>query len=309
MAHEIETMFYTRQRPWHGLGTYVSEAPNSEEALHVAGLDWEVIQHPIYTCGNMVEGYKANIRNTDGKVLGIVTNRYQVVQNNEAFAFTDALLGEGVTYETAGSLMEGRKVWMLARMPREYIIAGDRISPYLVFTNSHDGSGSVKVAITPIRVVCNNTLNLALRTAKRSWSMIHTGNVQEKLDEARYTLFLAEKYMDHIGKELQQLQTKALTEGQVSHMIETLLPVEVNATEQQRKNVKRLRDDLERRYYDAPDLNGLGNTAYRFINAVSDHATHIVPLRRTSRYRDNLFIKTTEGHPLIDRAYKMVQAA
>ena len=309
MAHEIETMFYTRQRPWHGLGTYVSEAPNSEEALHVAGLDWEVIQHPIYTCGNMVEGYKANIRNTDGKVQGIVTNRYQVVQNNEAFAFTDALLGEGVTYETAGSLMEGRKVWMLARMPREYIIAGDRISPYLVFTNSHDGSGSVKVAITPIRVVCNNTLNLALRTAKRSWSMIHTGNVQEKLDEARYTLFLAEKYMDHIGKELQQLQTKALTEGQVSHMIETLLPVEVNATEQQRKNVKRLRDDLERRYYDAPDLNGLGNTAYRFINAVSDHATHIVPLRRTSRYRDNLFIKTTEGHPLIDRAYKMVQAA
>ena len=202
MAHEVETMFYTRQRPWHGLGTYITEAPCSEDALRLAGLDWGVEQHSIYTCGEKVDGYKANVRSTDGKVLGIVTNRYQVVQNKDAFAFTDALLGEGVTYETAGSLMEGRKVWMLARMPREYMIAGDRISPYLVFTNSHDGSGSVRVAITPIRVVCNNTLNLALNTAKRSWSMIHTGNVQEKLDEAHNTLFLAEKYMDHIGKEL-----------------------------------------------------------------------------------------------------------
>ena len=84
----------------------------------------------------------------------------------------DTLLGEGVRYETAGSLQEGRRVWMLARLPREFIIGGERISPYMVFSNTHDGSGAVKTALTPIRVVCNNTLNLALRTAKRSWSMI-----------------------------------------------------------------------------------------------------------------------------------------
>ena len=169
MAANVETMFYTREKPWHGLGVRVWEAPSSADALRLAGLDWQVLQEPIYTgTGETVAGYKANVRDNDRKVLGVVTDRYKVIQNREAFAFTDSLLGNGVRYETAGSLQEGKKVWILARLPREYIISGERISPYLVFSNTHDGSGAVRVALTPIRVVCNNTLNLALATAKRS---------------------------------------------------------------------------------------------------------------------------------------------
>lgn len=180
MAANVETMFYVRETPWHGLGVKVASAQKSQEALRLAGLDWKVIQEPIYT-GNeeKIEGFKANVRDLDRKVLGVVTDRYKIIQNEEAFAFTDELLGEGVRYETAGSLMGGRKVWLLAHLPHEYIITGDRISPYLVFSNTHDGSGAVKVALTPIRVVCSNTLNLALSTAKRSWSMVHTGNVKD----------------------------------------------------------------------------------------------------------------------------------
>lgn len=182
MSAEVESMFYVRETPWHGLGKKVTEAPDSKEALRLAGLEWEVEQEAVYTAGgSQVQGYYANVRNTDRHVLGIVTDRYRVIQNREAFAFTDALLGEGVRYETAGSLMGGRKVWMLARLPREYIIGGEHISPYLVFSNTHDGSGAVRVAVTPVRVVCSNTLNLALATAKRSWSMCHTGNVSEKM--------------------------------------------------------------------------------------------------------------------------------
>lgn len=182
MAANVETMFSVREKPWHGLGTIVMEAPASAEALRLAGLDWEVVQEPIYTDSNeKIEGYRVNVRDSDRKVLGVVSDRYKVVQNVDAFSFTDELLGKGVRYETAGSLQEGKKVWLLARIPREYIIAGERISPYLVFSNTHDGSGSVKVAITPVRVVCNNTLNLALDTAKRSFSMMHTGNVQDKI--------------------------------------------------------------------------------------------------------------------------------
>ena len=109
------------------------------------------------------------------------TNVSKFIQNREAFAFTDALLGSGVRYETVGSLQAGKKVWLLARLPREYIIAGERISPYLVFSNSHDGSGAVRAALTPVRVVCNNTLNLALEKASRSWAMIHTGNINSKI--------------------------------------------------------------------------------------------------------------------------------
>ena len=118
MSANVENMFYVRKAPWHGLGTRVNEAPASKEALRIAGLDWRVLQEPIFTgTDERVEGYKANIRDSDRKVLGVVTDRYKVIQNEEAFAFTDELLGEGVRYETAGSLQGGRKVWLLAHMP------------------------------------------------------------------------------------------------------------------------------------------------------------------------------------------------
>ena len=310
MAANVETMFYVRETPWHGLGTRVMEAPSSKEALGLAGLDWKVVQEPVYTqAEELIEGYKANVRDSDRKVLGVVTNRYRIIQNEEAFGFTDALLGKGVRYETAGSLQGGRKVWLLARLPHEYIISGERISPYLVFSNAHDGSGAVRVALTPIRVVCNNTLNLALSTAKRSWSMMHTGNVQEKLEEAKDTLFRAETYMDSLGKEFDELRKKKLTDKQVMDYIEILLPMEDNTTPQQRKNISRLREDMGRRYFDAPDLKTVGKNAYCFINAVSDFATHAEPLRKTANYKENVFARTMEGNPLIDRAYQMVRAA
>ena len=310
MAANLESMFYVRETPWHGLGTKVMEAPASEEALKIAGLDWKVIQEPIYTTEKeLIEGFKVNVRDTDRRVLGVVSDRYKIVQNQEAFSFTDELLGEGVRYETAGSLQNGRKVWLLARMPHEYIISGERITPYLVFFNAHDGSGAIKAALTPIRVVCQNTLNLALSTAKRSWSMIHTGNIQGKIQEARDTLFLAEKYMDSLGKEFESLRKKKLSDRQVQEYIEILLPIEDGSTPQQIRNMKRLREDLEMRYYDAPDLKDLGNNGYRFVNAVSDFATHGNPLRRTANYKENLFSRTVEGNPLIDKAYQMAAAA
>lgn len=216
MAALIETMFSVREKPWHGLVTIVMKAPASAEVLRLAGLDWNIVQEPIYTgFKEKVEGYKANVRDTDRKVLGVVSDRYKVVQNVDAFSFTDELLGKGVRYETAGSLQNGKKVWLLARFPREYIIAGERISPYLVFSNTHDGSGSVKVAVTPVRVVCNNTLNLALDTARRSFSMIHTGNIQDKIQEAKDTLFMAEEYMDCLGVEFEQLRRQKVTDQQV----------------------------------------------------------------------------------------------
>ena len=310
MAALVETMYSTREKPWHGLGTVVREAPASEEALRLAGLDWNVVQESIYTpFREKIEGFKANVRDTDRKVLGVVSDRYKVVQNVEAFSFTDELLGHGVRYETAGSLSGGRRVWLLARLPREYIIAGERISPYLVFSNTHDGSGSVKVAVTPVRVVCNNTLNLALETAQRSFSMVHTGNISDKITEARDTLFKAESYMDRLGAEFEQLHQQKVTDAEVQKYIEILIPMESNATRTQEKNVNRLRENLAMRYYDAPDLQTVGKNAYRFLNAVSDFATHAEPLRRTANYNENLFSRTVDGNPLIDRAYQLVKSA
>ena len=288
----------------------VAEAPNSKDALRLAGLNWKVLQKPVYTENEeLVQGYKANVRDTDRKVLGVVTDRYKVIQNEEAFAFTDTLLGEGVRYETAGSLQEGRRVWMLARLPREFIIGGERISPYMVFSNTHDGSGAVKTALTPIRVVCNNTLNLALRTAKRSWSMIHTGDISGKIEEAKNTLLLADEYMTALGQEFENLRKIKLSEKQVLDYIKILLPMEENYSLLQKRGVEKLRADMKMRYFDAPDLKDVGNNGYRFVNAVSDFATHSTPRRKTANYKENIFARTADGNPMIDRAYQLVKAA
>ena len=311
MSAEVETMMFVgRERPWHGLGTQVEEAPDSREALIAAGLDWDVVQRPVFTQdGVKVPGYFANVRQQDGSILGMVTSRYKVVQNRDAFAFTDALLGDGVRYETAGSLMGGRKTWILAKLPTRYIIQGEQILPYLVFSNTHDGSGAIKIAMTPIRVVCNNTLNLALDTADRSWSIHHTGDIAAKLEDARETLFMAEDYMNELGKGFEDLSRKRLTDAAVDEYIKELLPIADDASETTEKNILRLRKDVATRYFDAPDLQGLRKNGYRFINAVSDFATHAAPIRRTKNYQENLFNKTMEGNPLTDKAYRLVMAA
>ena len=310
MPANIETMFYVREKPWHGLGTRVEEAPTSADALICAGLDWEVVQKDVYTeDGSLISGYKANTRNTDDAVLGIVSNRYQVVQNRDAFQFTDDLLGAGVTYETAGALQGGRKVWMLARMPQRYIIAGDEIAPYLVVMNSHDGSSGIKVAMTPIRVVCQNTLNLALNSAKRTWTTKHTENVMNRVHEARETLMLAEKYMGELGRGIDELTKIKLPDRKIMEYMQEFFPVTADLPDVQRKNNQRLLDNMKARYWDAPDLSNMDKNGYRFVNAVSDFATHADPIRRTKNYDENLFLRTVEGNPLIDKAYKMVLAA
>jgi len=310
MPANVETMFYVREKPWHGLGTEVQEAPTSADALVCAGLDWEVVQKNVYTEDDcLVSGYKANIRSTDSAVLGIVSNRYRVVQNEDAFRFTDDLLGAGVTYETAGALQGGRKVWLLARMPQKYVIASDEIAPYLVVMNSHDGSSGIKVAMTPIRVVCQNTLNLALASAKRTWTTKHTENVMNRVHEARETLMLAEKYMGELGRGIDELSKIKLSDRKVMDFMNDFFPSALDIPEIQRKNNLRLLEDIKSRYWEAPDLADIGNNGYRFVNAVSDFATHADPIRKTKSYNENLFLHTVEGNPMIDKAYKMVLAA
>ncbi len=310
MSANVETMFYLREKPWHGLGIRVGTAPTSIDALVLAGLDWEVIQKDVYTeNGSLIAGYKINTRSTDNAALGIVSDRYKVVQNEEAFQFTDDLLGKGVTYETAGALQGGKKVWMLARIPHRYIIAGDEIAPYLVVMNSHDGSSGIKVAMTPIRVVCQNTLNLALDSAKRIWTAKHTENVMSRVHEAEETLGLAERYMVELGRGIDALSKIRLTDKKVMEFMQEFFPVTLDLPEVQRKNNLRLLGDMKRRYWEAPDLSHVAKNAYRFVNAVSDFATHADPIRRTKNYNENLFLRTVEGNPMIDKAYKMALAA
>lgn len=329
MAANFETGFSASGIvPWHGLGEVIKEAPTSEDAIRIAGLDWDVVPKSIYDeFGREIPGYKVNQRSSDHKNLGIVSNRYRIVQNSEAFAFTDALLGEGVRYETAGSLASGKRVWMLARLENT-TLCEENVDPFLVFTNSHDGTGAVRVAITPVRVVCQNTLNLALNQASRHWSCAHKGDIQGKLEEARYTLESAERYMKALEEEFGELKLKKVSEDQVRRMTDDLLKAEfadlvkkatvdakvVNIQDYVRQQkfeekLNRKRDDILDIYFDKPDLKGTEHTAFRFINAVSDYATHTTDHKNTANYQENLFIRTVDGNPLIDTAYEIAKAA
>ncbi len=194
-------------------------------------------------------------------------------------------------------------------MPHRYIIAGDEIAPYMVVMNSHDGSSGIKVAMTPIRVVCQNTLNLALNSAKRVWTTKHTENVMSRVHEARETLLLAEKYMGELGRGIDSMSQIKLSDRKVMEFMSEFFPVTEDMNDVQRKNNLRLLDNLKARYWDAPDLSGMGKNGYRFVNAVSDFATHAEPIRKTRNYNENLFLRTVEGNPMIDKAYKMVLAA
>lgn len=300
MPANVETMMYVREKPWHGLGAEVSEAPTSADALKLAGLDWEVKQEPIFDgSGNQINGYKANVRSSDSKILGVVGDRYRIVQNTDAFSFTDNLIGGEVRYETAGSLKEGRRVWLLARMP-DMKLAGDTVEPYLCFTNAHDGSCGVKVCMTPVRVVCNNTLNIALNSAKRVWSMRHTENIHERLNEAHDCLFRAESYMADLEAYADMAANKTVRDDDLRSFLSELFPVAENASEREKANAKKCIDEYMICYF-APDIAKFRGTAWGAINAASDFVSHNMPHRNTQKYAENNWGRIMDGHIFLDK--------
>lgn len=310
MAALVESMFSVRETPWHGMGEIVKEAPSSADAIRYAGLDWNVEQQPIFLGnGTKIMGSYANVRSSDGRCLGVVGERYQIVQNAEAFEFTDALLGEGVRYETAGSLKNGKTIWLLARMPESIEILGDKVDPYLVFTNTHDGSGAVRVTMTNVRVVCNNTLNMALNGAKRVWSARHTGSIQNKLDEAMETLQFANQYIEATKETFEQLHKVKMSDATVYSTIQKIVPIGEDLSDRQKDNLKRLSDDILYRFYNAPDLKVLDMTGARLVQAVADTTSHITPLRQTANYKENHFKATLDGNDLLDKTVGMLLSA
>lgn len=305
MAANVETMMYVREKPWHGLGVEVAEAPTSADALRLAGLDWEVQQKNIQVCGgSKIENYKANVRSTDGSVLGVVSDSYKIVQNADAFSFTDELIGGDVRYETAGSLRGGKKIWLLAKMP-ERKIAGDAVEPYLCFSNTHDGTGAIRVCMTPIRVVCNNTLNLALNTAKRQWSARHTGNIEQKMQEARMCLQLADAYMDGLGDYADKLANKTINDEELDKILNEMFPVEENDSERKKTMAKKAKDEFMVCYW-RPDIAQFLNTAWGVVNAMSDMVSHSEPLRNTANYRENNWGRIMDGHKMLDKLSSLV---
>lgn len=304
MAANVETMAYAGETPWHGLGTRVVAAMDSETALQKAGLLWAVRQEPVTFGGKPVPGYQFNIRSTDNSVLGVVGRQYTPVQNREAFSFMDQLLGAGVRYETAGAIDSGRRVWMLAVLPDEVKLAGDPAKPYILLSNAHDGSGALRVLSTPVRVVCQNTLNLALRTATRSWAARHTSGITGRVNEAERTLQLSRQYLKELEKAADCLARTPVTAEQWRRIVEQLMPVNGKAEKPAQDRMKERQQELFTRVY-TPDLANFRQgrnqlSGWGIVNAVADFVDHSVPLREAKNFRETRFEKVTGGHPWLD---------
>ena len=238
MSHGIthhDHMFSVRAMPWHGLGVVLDEYPRSiDEALDKAGLGWKVthgdvlvVKTPGWTddFGTKhppelipAKGFKANLREDSGEVLGIVSDEYEVVDNRDSFRFLDALIGSDLYFETAGSLWGGRRVWCLARLPEYVEPGGDQSATYIYVANSHDGSMAVTAAATPIRIVCANTLGAALRqaehgaNAQRTFRFRHTGNLQTKFAQARQVLGMTIDYQQQFKALADQFALEPISE-------------------------------------------------------------------------------------------------
>lgn len=312
---EVETLMYSKAEgpPWHGIGTEVPEAATSEVALGAAGLDWIVVQRPVFLfspegVGHWVKGLVANVRELDGKVLGVVRERYRVIQNREAFAFVDTLLeqatGAKPRYTTAGSLRGGQRVFLCALLPEEVKLVGDPVQLYLVFSNGHDGHAGVRVMVTPVRVVCMNTLNLTLRKARRSWSTVHIGDPQWRMWQIQESLGLARRYTQALSEEAERL---AETRISLEEYVDRLIPLAPKAPEHVRRRQLVRRVALFERAA-ADDLKSYQGTAWALINGVADFVAHVRASRVPTFYAERLAEKVMDGHPLLDRVYGMVTA-
>lgn len=303
----VESLFYVRTTPWHGLGVKLEEAPTSEDAIVAAGLDWTVEKKPIFDAqGNQINNYFANTRNTDNSILGVVSGRYEIVQNSEAFSFTDSLVDDGMVYETAGSLKAGRVVWMLGKMPKTTIL-GDDVEPYVCFTNTFDGSGAIQVCMTPTRVVCANTLNFALSTAKRKWSTRHIGDMQSKLHEAQVTLGLIDDYMTKLDESAERLAAIKISDSQIEQMLDNIYPIKEDDSDRRKASVARLKDGFFN-CLQADDIKKFRGTAYSVMMAATDYADHSEPIRKTANYKENRWFAVMQGHEFVDKMYAQLAA-
>lgn len=290
---------------WNSLGIDVSDCGTSEEVMKKAGLDWTVSKQPLIYNDRQTD-YFVIERDDTNDLLGVVKGTYVPMQNSEAFAFMDELIPEGVTYEKVGVSKEGRKIWMLAKMP-EYSILGDEFDPYIVFMNSQDGYSSAKACITPVRVACQNTLNLAFSKASRKWSFTHCNNMNMRLQEAKNTLISAENYMAMLKNEVEELAMIKVSPQKFDYLARTIFPIKDSTTAKKEEEQLLLRDTLKQ-MYNADDLGNIKGTAWGLLNAVSDLTMH-KELRKgaTAETYTNRMLNIAEfGEPILDKAYSIL---
>ena len=282
-----------RRMSWHTVGQQTDGAATAQEALEMAQLNWSVSvsENPIET---KVDGTTISLQDrfltyrdhpkTGLSALGVVGNRYTPIQNAEAFDFLNYLVDEsGAIFESAGSLGNGERVFMTLKFPETMMFANgqDGVDNYILAVNSHDGSSSFTVAVTPVRIVCTNQIRIALKNAKAKFSMKHTSGAKAKVEQARNTLGVVFRYQEAFEKEVNDLISREISDAEFANFVEQLVPLPKKTEElsERKKNaVEKTRSDLLG-LWKAPTQMLVPNTAWSAYNAVAEYADWFKPVR------------------------------
>lgn len=283
-----DTMFSVRETPWHGLGAVLDQPPATiVEAIELSGLGWTVEKEPIavdraaaaaddFTIPRWEEipDYYATVRQDTRDVLGIVGPRYEVVQNEVAFEFVDQLLGSSLHFETAGSLHGGRRVWVLATLPNRIEVGGDAVRPFVLLSNSHDGSSALLAATTPVRVVCQNTLSISVSRAHQKMALRHTGDIRRRVHEARRVLDLAVDYYAQFQMIGNQLASERCTERQLGSVLDELYPsgtADTTMTDRTRRSREDTKQRITELFLRGDTVGNAPGSKWVALNAVVEH--------------------------------------
>lgn len=309
MAHNIhksrirKTDSFASTKPaWHGLGQIVNKAMTVEQAMRLANLDFNVELRPVYIkMGKQevrIDNKFATVRTDEGTPLGVVGQRYNVIQNVDAFTFFDYVKQEEkAIFETAGALGKGERVFITAKMPETIEIRGlklpngqkDITEVYVLLTLAHDGSSAIKVVVTPVRVVCNNTLTAALNKNYKSISIRHTASATGKLDEARQLLGIYKKEIQNMNTNFNVLSSKFVKDSVVKELIEQVFKSQVEDS----TRAQNIRDGVFNSYKNGVGQKGIIGTAWGALNGISYYLNHDKKYSSTEKLFDSLTAGTS----------------
>ncbi|HXG47419.1 MAG TPA: DUF932 domain-containing protein [Methylomirabilota bacterium] len=281
MPANVQTMAYYGNVPWHELGKQVAKGVTAEQMIRAAGLDWEVELRPArgareinakreFSRYEIVRMPRPNANESE-VLLGVASRRYQPLQNVDAFVFFDPIVREGMAYfETSSALGEGERIWVMAKMPEAMkIVRGDECLKYLLLSNTHSGDGSVIVKFTTVRVVCQNTLMLAMGDGQKAYRVRHSKQMQFKLEELADFLSITQDVFVKAEQQLRQMTKVQMTDTRLEHYFEAVFP----RTAVQKKNgEKPARWGHVRKVFETQEdlqLPGVRGTLWGAYNAIT----------------------------------------
>ncbi len=275
------------EKAWHGLGQQVDKAMTAEEAIRLGGLDYIVEKRPLFThtggdAYTIIPEHFATVRMDTGQALGVVKGRYTIVQNKDAFGFFDSIVDKGeAIFETAGALGLGEKIFVTAKLPEDMEVRGEKIEKYLILTNSHDSSTTIIVGFTSVRVVCNNTLQAALKNLDNRVSISHTASAEYNLKEASRVMGIASKYMTEVNTVFDQMAKVKMKDSEIMEYITKALKVEREGTKEELKEDSTRLKNLSSQVFDFAMTHDTQTTeaAYKTLwgayNSISAYYTHL----------------------------------